>query len=112
MKHLDNFKIYEYGSTYKSTKQKYSDEPWKGGSEKIEKFSKKIKDLIKSKGLTFKTVGTDLEVFDGSDKLGNIMFRKDFVGVKKLGSKFTSEFDYEEFGKIKKEINKLNESNS
>jgi hypothetical protein len=35
------------------------------------------------------------------------MFRKDGITVKKVGNKFGKEFDFDELGKIKKEIKSL-----
>jgi hypothetical protein len=35
------------------------------------------------------------------------MFRDDYVGVKKQGVKFTDEFEYTEFGKIKSKLTEI-----
>jgi hypothetical protein len=35
------------------------------------------------------------------------MFRDDYVGIKKLGTKFADEFSYSELGKIKSKINDI-----
>ena len=66
--------------------------------EPIENFLKGQKDV------KVKTVGTDLEV-NLDDVKVQVMFRKDYVSVKKSGEK-VEEFKYTELGKIKSEIKK------
>lgn len=65
------------------------------------------KDLIKSKGLTTKQVGSDLEMTHKGEMVAQIMFRDDYVGVKEVGVKFTDKFKYSEWGKIKSAISKI-----
>ncbi len=74
---------------------------------KVNEFRITIKNLLKSKNLDFKQVGDDFEVMVDKKRVGQIMFRKDKVTVKKESNKFGKDFDYKELGKIKTEINNL-----
>ena len=74
---------------------------------KVNEFRITIKNLLKSKNLDFKQVGDDFEVMVDKKRVGQIMFRKDKVTVKKEANKFGKDFDYKELGKIKTEINNL-----
>ena len=77
-------------------------------SDKKDSFRKKIKDIIESnKDCKTKQVGDDLEVHCCDDHIAQVMFRADYVGVKKVGNKFPKEFGYEELGKIKAEISSI-----
>jgi hypothetical protein len=106
MKHIHSFDLFE-GHKYKDTKQQHSKDSWKGGDKKVEDFRKDTKDLIKSKGLTTKQVGSDLEMTHKGEMVAQIMFRDDYVGVKEVGVKFTDKFKYSEWGKIKSAISKI-----
>jgi hypothetical protein len=74
---------------------------------KVNEFRITIKNLLKSKNLDFKQVGDDFEVIIDKKRVGQIMFRKDKVTVKKENNKFGKDFNYNELGKIKTEINNL-----
>ena len=77
-------------------------------ADKKDSFRKKIKDIIEShKDCKTKQVGDDLEVHCCDDHIAQVMFRADYVGVKKVGNKFPKEFGYEELGKIKAEISSI-----
>ena len=77
-------------------------------ADKKDSFRKKIKDVIESnKDCKTKQVGDDLEVHCCDEHIAQVMLRADYVGVKKIGNKFTKEFGYEELGKIKAEISSI-----
>ena len=98
MKNLKSWGTFNEGKTMKASKTKDSDV-------KVEQFRDTIENFLKGqKDVKLKTVGTDLEV-NLDDVKVQVMFRKDFVGVKKAGEK-VEEFKYTELGKIKSEIKK------
>jgi ribosomal protein S19 len=72
-----------------------------------EAFRDKVKSHVKSQDCTTKQVGNDLEVSLNGDHIVQVMFRDDYVGVKKQGTKFTDEFEYTQFGDIKKALSKI-----
>lgn len=74
---------------------------------KIERFQDTIKNFIKSHEGKVKQVGNDFEIHFDGDHVGQIMFRKDGITVKKEGSKFGKDFDFNELGKVKSEIKNL-----
>ena len=77
-------------------------------ADKKDSFRKKIKDIVESnKDCKTKQVGDDLEVHCCDEHIAQLMFRSDYVGVKKVGNKFPKEFGYEELGKIKAEISSI-----
>ena len=77
-------------------------------ADKKDSFRKKLKDIIEShKDCKTKQVGDDLEVHCCDEHIAQVMFRADYVGVKKVGNKFPKEFGYEELGKIKAEISSI-----
>jgi hypothetical protein len=78
---------------------------------KKESFRKKVEDYIKSQDCKVKQVGDDFEVHFEDDKLAQVMFRDDYMSVKKVGSKFPKEFKYNEFGKLKSELSSIIKSN-
>ena len=41
------------------------------------------------------------------DTILQVMFRQDYIGLKKTGAKFTDEFKYDELGKIKSKIGEI-----
>ena len=91
--------VYE-GRTEKASKEKDSDV-------KLEQFRKTISDFLKGKDCKTKKVGDDFEVHFNDEHVAQVMFRKDYVGVKKEGNKFPKEFDYNELGKIKSELTNI-----
>jgi hypothetical protein len=91
--------VYE-GRTEKASKEKDSDV-------KLEQFRKTIGDFLKGKDCKTKKVGDDFEVHFNDEHVAQVMFRKDYVGVKKEGNKFPKEFDYNELGKIKSELTSI-----
>lgn len=97
-------RVVQEGKTDKGVKEKDSDV-------KIERFQDTIKNFIKSHDCKVKQVGDDFEIHSDGEHVGQIMFRKDGITVKKQGSKFGKEFDFNELGKVKSEIKKLTESN-
>ncbi len=110
MKHLTTYKLFESdeldglnlneGRTEKSFKSKDNDV-------KKQEFRHSINNLIKSKGCETKSVGNDLEIHLNKNHIAQIMFRNDYIGVKKEGTKFAKEFKYDELGKVKSEISDI-----
>ena len=77
-------------------------------ADKKDSFRKKVKDLVTSqKDCKVKQTGDDFEIHCCDEHIGQVMFRSDYVGVKKVGNKFPKEFGYEELGKIKAEISSI-----
>ena len=99
MKHLKTFELFE-GKTMKSVNDKDTDV-------RKENFRKTITDLAKSKKCTTKVVGDDLEIHCDDEHIAQIMFRDDYVGVKKQGNKFVDKFKYTDLGKIKAKLNDI-----
>jgi hypothetical protein len=73
----------------------------------ISKFQGIIESHIASLGAKIKQVGNDFEIHYGGEHIAQVMFREDYIGVKKEGNKFPKEFEYTELGKIKSEITDL-----
>lgn len=91
------------GRTYDAAKKKdKSDNYDKRGT-----FNDKIRNIVKSLGHDYKIVGNDLEIHKDDKMVAQVMFRKDYVGVKKVGTKFADEFSYDELGKIKSKITSI-----
>jgi hypothetical protein len=81
-------------------------------TDKKENFRTEIKNLVKSHDeFSIKQVGNDFSINKGGEHILQIMFRDDYVGVQKVGNKFPKEFEYNELGKIKKEIGDILKSN-
>jgi len=93
-------RVIQEGKTDKGVKEKDADV-------KIEKFQDTIKNFIKSHDCKVKQVGNDFEIHCDGKHVGQVMFRKDGITVKKQGSKFAKEFDFNELGKVKTEIKNL-----
>ena len=94
------------GVTEKSVRTK--DKKTEVKADKKDSFRKKIKDVIESnKDCKTKQTGDDFEIHCCDEHIGQVMFRDDYVGVKKVGNKFPKEFGYEELGKIKAEISSI-----
>ena len=73
---------------------------------RLEKSQVHVKTFLKNKDCKVKQVGNDFEVHSGDNTI-QIMFRKDGIKIKKEGEKFSKEFDFNEMGKIKSELNKM-----
>jgi hypothetical protein len=94
------------GVTEKSVKTKDKNKELK--ADKKDSFRKKVKDLVSSqKDCKVKQTGDDFEIHCCDEHIAQVMFRADYVGVKKVGNKFPKEFGYEELGKIKSEISSI-----
>jgi hypothetical protein len=94
------------GVTEKSVKTK--DKHTEVKADKKDSFRKKVKDLVSSqKDCKVKQTGDDFEIHCSDEHIAQVMFRSDYVGVKKVGNKFPKEFGYEELGKIKSEITSI-----
>jgi hypothetical protein len=93
-------RVIQEGKTDKGVKEKDADV-------KIENFQDTIKNFIKSQDCKVKQVGNDFEIHCDGKHVGQVMFRKDGITVKKQGSKFAKEFDFNELGKVKTEIKNL-----
>jgi hypothetical protein len=74
-------------------------------TDKKENFRTEVKNLVKShKDFEMKQVGNDFSISKDGEHILQVMFRDDYVGIQKTGNKFPKEFEYNELGKIKKEI--------
>jgi hypothetical protein len=71
---------------------------------KISSFQDKIESHISGLGAKIKKIGNDFEIHFNDNHIAQVMFREDYIGVKKEGNKFPKEFEYTELGKIKSEI--------
>ena len=91
---------FDEGKLDKSTKEKDLDV-------KMDGFRDKIKNYLKSKDCTVKQVGTDFEIHCDKKHVGQVMFRRDHIVVKKKGNKFGRDFGFDEMGRIKAELNKV-----
>ena len=107
MIHLKNFNIFE-GRTEKDVRKPRPDKAW--DADKKSDFREKIEAHTKSQKVKTKRVGNDLEIICDDEMVAQVMFRDQFVGIKKKGGKFTDEFKYTELGKIKSKITEINKS--
>jgi hypothetical protein len=73
----------------------------------ISKFQDMIESHIKSLGAKVKKVGNDFEIHSKDAHIGQVMFRKDYIGVQKTGNKFPQEFEYTQLKKVKDRITEL-----
>lgn len=73
----------------------------------ISKFQDMIESHIKSLGAKVKKVGNDFEIHSKDAHIGQVMFRKDYIGVQKTGNKFPQEFEYTQLKKVKDKITEL-----
>jgi hypothetical protein len=73
----------------------------------VSKFQGMIESHVYGLGAKIKQVGNDFEIHYGGEHIAQVMFREDYIGVKKEGNKFPKEFEYTELGKIKSEITDL-----
>lgn len=73
----------------------------------VSKFQGMIESHIAGLGAKIKQVGNDFEIHYGGEHIAQVMFREDYIGVKKEGNKFPKEFEYTELGKIKSEITEI-----
>jgi len=104
MKHLQKFELFE-GKAFKATATKDKKKAW--STDQKDAFRDKVKSHVKSQDAKTKQVGDDLEIHCDGDHIAQVMFRNDYVGVKKQGVKFTDEFEYTEFGKIKSKLTEI-----
>ena len=108
MKYLNTFSLFE-GATEKAAKRK--DKNLEINPDKLESMRKKVKDHVESQDCKTKKVGDDFEVHFNNEHIAQVMFRKDYIAVKKEGNKFPKEFEYTELGKIKSELSDIIKSN-
>jgi len=103
----EEFPQLEEGKTYRDTKKFFGKKEWE--PDKKDSFRSKVKDHIKSQNMKAVQVGNDFEIRSKLEdkKVGIAMFRDDYIGVKKEGTKFVDEFKYTELGKIKSAITKI-----
>jgi uncharacterized protein YheU (UPF0270 family) len=92
--------IVREGNIDKSTKERDLDVKMENLRDYLERFSKSI-------DCEFKKVGDDFEIHCNGDHVGQLMFRKEGIKLKKTGEKFSKEFDFNEMGMLRKEIKKL-----
>lgn len=77
-------------------------------TDKKENFRTEVKNLVKShKEFSIEQVGNDFSISKGDNHIIQVMFRDDYVGIKKAGNKFADEFKYNELGKLKSKINEI-----
>lgn len=93
------------GKLYQATRKEHSRHDW--DLDKSKEIREKVEVFLKSVKCKTKKIGSDLEVYFDDEYIAQVMFRKDFVTVKKDGAKFGKEFKYTEFGKIKEELKSL-----
>jgi len=93
-------KVVNEGNIDKSTKEKDLDV-------KMENFRDNIKAFLKSKDCKVKQVGTDFEIHCDGEHVGQVMFRRDAITIKKEGSRFGKDFKFNEMGEIKSELSKI-----
>lgn len=105
MKHIQNINNFFEGKTFQDVKKMHPKRAW--DPNKKEDFRKKVKDHVKSQGLKTKQVGNDLEVIHNDDMIAQILFRDQYIGIKKIGNKFIDEFEYNELGNIKSKISEI-----
>lgn len=109
MNHLTKFKNFisniNEGKAYNATKKPYEKHPW--DENKKESFREKIENHVKSLNCTIKRIGNDLEIYKEKKHIIQILFRDNFIGIKKVGDKFVDEMKYTELGKIKSKINNI-----
>lgn len=99
MKHLDRFESYNEGKTFRANK---------GSDNKIELIKSKVKEHINSiDDVEIGNVGNDITISIDGNKVGEIMFRDNYIGLRKEGQKFVDELGYNELGKIKFKINSM-----
>ncbi len=103
--YLSEFKNIGEGKAHDVVKKQYAKKPW--DPDKKHEFRTKIKNHVKSVGQKTNQVGNDLEVICGDKVVAQIMFRDDYVGVKKIDAKFADEFKYSELGDIKRSIGNI-----
>ena len=104
MKHIKNFELFE-GKAFKATATKDKKKAW--DTDQKEAFREKVASHAKSQDCKTKQVGNDLEIHCGEDHIAQVMFRDDYVGIKKQGVKFTDEYEYTQLGDIKKALTKI-----
>lgn len=105
MRHIKLIDEFNEGKTFQDIKKMHSKKVW--DPDKKEDFRKQIKNLVKSQYHETKQIGNDLEVICDGEVVAQVMFRDDYVGVKKTGNKFVDEFEYTELGKIKKKVSDI-----
>jgi predicted XRE-type DNA-binding protein len=107
MKNLKNFDSFAFeGRAFKDTKKQYAKKA--SDPDKKSDFRDKVEEHVKSKGFKTKQVGNDLEIHSKEgEMLAQVMFREEYVGVRKKGNKFVDEFEYTELGKIKSKIGNI-----
>jgi hypothetical protein len=93
-------RVIQEGNIEKSSKEKDLDV-------KMENFRDKIRDFLKSKDCKVKQVGTDFEIHCDGEHVGQVMFRRDKITIKKEGSKFGKDFKFNEMGDIKSELTRI-----
>lgn len=104
MRHLKDFNLFE-GKTFKATANKNKKQIW--DTDQKEAFRDKVNSHVKSQNCKTKQVGNDLEIHCDDKHIAQVMFRDDYVGIKKQGVKFTDEFEYTQLGEIKRKLTEI-----
>ncbi len=105
MKNIQNWKSFNEGKTEKATKT--GNKRTEVKEDKKDLMRKSVKDHLKSQKCEIKQVGDDFEVHLDDKHIAQVMFRNDYIAVKKEGNKFPKEFEYTELGKIKSELTSI-----
>lgn len=98
------------GKTYKSTKSPKDKTIGKEGlklTNRIQSFQEKVESHVYGLGARVKQVGNDFELHYGGEHIAQIMFRDNYIGIKKTGAKYPDEFDYTQLGDIKSKLTDL-----
>lgn len=72
-------------------------------SNRKEDFRDKIENLLKSLDVNIDRIGNDFEA-SKNEIIIQIMFRDNVISLKKEGDRYTKDFSYSQFGKVKSEI--------
>ena len=105
MKNIQNWKTFNEGKTEKAAKT--GNKRTEVKEDKKDLMRKSVKDHVKSQECDTKKVGDDFEIHLDKKHIAQVMFRNDYIAVKKEGNKFPKEFEYTELGKIKSELSSI-----
>ena len=105
MKNIQNWKSFNEGKTEKASKTGNKKPELK--EDKKDLMRKSVKDHVESQKCDTKKEGDYFEVHLNDKHIAQVMFRKDYIAVKKVGNKFPKEFEYTELGKIKSELSSI-----
>ncbi len=91
------------GRIFRGSKTPHEDK--NSNSDRKEDLRQKVKDFLKSINIEVDRVGNDFLASSYDDNIHvQIMFRDDYISVKESKEKFSEEFKYSEFGKLKSKL--------